>query len=43
MAPDLAARVAIICVVSVFFCVRAVAQEGFNQQIFGLLEIARIE
>jgi hypothetical protein len=29
MAPDLAGRVAIICVVSVFLCVRALAQEGY--------------
>jgi hypothetical protein len=29
MAPDIATRVAIICVVSVFLCVSAVAQEGY--------------
>jgi hypothetical protein len=29
MASDIATRVAIICVVSVFLCVRAVAQEGY--------------
>ena len=29
MAPEIATRVAIICVVSVFLCVRAVGQEGY--------------